>query len=455
MQDLDRVAEAALDAAPISKYPSLRASQLIKLGDALIAAGDLPPARLAFLDAASAAEQGQLASFQADAAEKLARMGEMDDAVRLGGAIGDERIRAKLGAKIEAARSRLPLPATATQPPSARSMSDLELAKWGDIDAIRRLLKQGNRAAAREGALRASELALADAAHYPEWPVARRLEHGALLGRIFGVLSELGEYDQALATVQPIDAVNRKHYYVAVVEAAARAHDAAGVDRLLPIAIAALKAPTPDWGTLQNLHRMIRSLAVLGYREPARAAFAELQALHEVPDAAGRLHPPDSGMIAECQAVAGDLAGALATVEKVGPLVGPPSPLIAAVATVRTFGNARTPPPSQAELAARLTEVQKQLPPLTAGGKAHVLAKVAVDLVEMGDLDSAIDIEARLEAEPRDVLAQLRDRALSAISKGQQDAGELRQSLATALRISERHDRFERLLQLAAVPPRP
>jgi hypothetical protein len=131
-------------------------------------------------------------------------------------------------------------------------------------------------------------------------------------------LSEVGAYDEALATVQPLEELNRKQYYIGVIEAAARAHDRPAVDRLLPAAIAALKAPSPDWGTLQSLHRMIRSLAVLGYRDAARATFAEFQALGEVPDAAGHLHPPNPGMVAECQAVTSDLAGALGTLEKLG-----------------------------------------------------------------------------------------------------------------------------------------
>src|SRR5205085_11785371 len=117
--------------------------------------------------------------------------------------------------------------------------------------------------------------------------------------------------------------------------------------------------------------------------------------------------------------------------EKLGPLVEPASQLATVMATVMSFGGASTPP-SEAEIAARLAEIRKQQPALTAGGKAHVLANIAVDLAEMGDVESAIDIEARLEEEPRDLLDRLRDRALVAISKGQQDGGDSRSSLATA-----------------------
>ncbi|MBV9152443.1 MAG: hypothetical protein JO204_11780 [Alphaproteobacteria bacterium] len=452
MRDLNRVAEAAFDAVPGNDHLPSRASDFIKLGDALTGAGNLAPARSTFLEAAVAAEKGKLGSFQVDAIGKLARLGDVDDAQRLLGSVTDEKIRARAQARIDGVRSGLPEPTPAAQQPSPQLISDLELAKSGE--AARRLLRQGDRPAAREGALRASELALADAGNHPEWPSDRHIQHQVHLGRISSLLAEVGAYDEAVATAQPIEAVSRRQYYIGVVESAARAHDKAAVDRLLPGAIAALKAPSPDWGTLQSLHRTIRSLAVLGYRDAAREAFAEFQASREVPDAAGHLHPPDPGMIAECQAVTGDLAGALATVETLGPLVEPPGPLTAAMATVMSFGGAQTPP-SQAELAARLAEVKKLLPPLRAGGKAHVLSKITVDLAEMGDIDKAIDIEARLEAEPRDVLAQLRDRALAATSKAQQEAGELRISLATALRISERHDRFEQLLQLARVPPRP
>jgi hypothetical protein len=315
------------------------------------------------------------------------------------------------------------------------------------------LLKQGDRAAAREGALRASEFALADLARHPEWPVARRMEQDGLLGHISGVLSEVGAYDEALATVQPIEEVNRKQFYMYVVEAAARARDTAAVDRLLPVAIAALKAPLPDWGSIQKLHRMIRSLALAGYGEAARSAFAELQTVHNALTGAGKLDP-DPGMIAECAALTGDLASALTIVEKLGPLVEPPSPLMSVIATGMSFGGARAAP-SETEMATRLTEVRKQLPPLVPGGKAHVLLKLAVDFAEMRDIETAIQLETALEAEPRDVLGQLRDSALAAISQAQQEAGDLRVSLRTALRITERSTRFERLLKLAAIPPQP
>jgi len=64
-------------------------------------------------------------------------------------------------------------------------------------------------------------------------------------------------------------------------------------------------------------------------------------------------------------------------------------------------------------------------------------------------------VEAALEVELRDVLAVSRDHALAPISNAQQESGDDEASLATALRISRRDARFERLLKLAAVAPRP
>jgi hypothetical protein len=102
-----------------------------------------------------------------------------------------------------------------------------------------------------------------------------------------------------------------------------------------------------------------------------------------------------------------------------------------------------------------MAEVKALQPALVSGPRAGALARIAADLAAMGDLDNAIKIEAALEVEPRDILSAVRDIALAPISQAQQDVGETREALATALRISQSGARFERLLKLAATPPRP
>lgn len=435
MQDLDRVAEAAIAAAQLAQYSVLRADRLLKLGDALAEAGDLPAAHSAFMAAAAVPGDRSLDRFRLQAVEKLVRWGYVEDAERLANSASDQQLKEKLSAAIERARNGISNPIAEPTRRNPPEQNDDDLAIATD------LLKEGKLAEARAAALRASQAA----------PVDDVVQ----LGRVFKVLSEVGEYDQAIATLQPIDDFNRRQYYVYAVEAAVRAHDAAAIGRLVPIAVAGVEAPTPNLNSVDWLYRMIKALALAGYYDAARGAFVELTRVHDDLIASGR-SPPNLDTIAECEALTGDLPGALATAAKAGPLVGPPniSNLQAALITTMTFANAKTPP-SNAELAARLAQIKALQPALVAGPKAGALARIAADLAKMGDLDKAIEIEAALEVEPRDVLSGLRDMALAPISQAQQDAGETREALATALRISQGEARFDRLLNLAATPPRP
>ena len=445
-EDLHKAAEAALDAAPLAEYPSLRIDGLLKLGDALAQAGDMPAAHAAVAAAAAMAQNDrQLDWYKLRIVEWLARRGFVADATQLASSAGDPRLAEKLAAAIDNARTGK---GEAAQPPRQRAAVEQYAA---DLAAARNFLGDGKMEEARAAALRASRAALGQA--MPDRSSVQYFEHGALLGHISEVLCQVGEYDQAIATVQPIENVNRQQYYVFAIEAAVRAHDDAAVKHLLPIVIAAVAAPTANWATVQKLHRTVRSLALGGYRDAAQTAFAALIAVYDRLTGPGRL-PPVPTIIAECQALTGDLAAALETADKAGPLVGPPGRGLAVMSTVLAFGGAKSPPTPE-QLKAQLARAQAMQPAQVPGAKAAALAQIAADLAGMHEIDAAIGVEAALEVEPRDVLAVSRDHALAPISRAQQESGDDEASLATALRISRRDARFERLLKLAAVAPRP
>lgn len=452
MDDLNQIAQAALAAAPAERIALMRSNRLLKLGDALAGAGDLPAAHSIFIAAASIpVDQVRVDTLlKASAIDRLVRWGFVEDAEQLVNSASDPELKGPLSTTLQRAHNGLPNPDPFFAPPP-----NIPPEQNADaLAAARDFLKEGRVAEAREEARRAQQAALA-AAGLPNQSTAQRIAHHNQLGQVFAVLCDLGEYDEAIATVQPIEDVNRKQYYAMAIEAAVGAHDDAAVNHLLPVAIAAFKEPAPDWGTVQKLHRVIQALGRGGYRDAARTAFAELKAVLDTLVASGK-YQADLDMLAECQALTGDLAGALATADKAGPLVQAPSNGQVAMATVFSFADEqRKAPPTQNEIAQRLAEVQAHMPAQVLGPKAFALAAIANDLALMGDIKSALGMEAALEGEPRKLFEQQRDFVLTPISEAQQTAGQYREALATALRISRDDLRFARLLKLAAVPPQP
>lgn len=444
LADLDKVGAAAAEAAPLARYDALRINDLLKLADALAGAGDAPAAYAALMVAASTPKNDRRPIFlQVQLVEKLVRLDHLDDATRVAQAAPDPQSAQELMAAIQKTRDgqrASASPPKATVPPEPNE---------DDLAAARDFLKAGKMEEARAAALRASQAALATA-NSPDLSKAQHFDELSQLSSIFGVLCQVGAYDQALATIQPVDSVNRRQYYFFAIEAAVRAHDDAAVYGLVPRAVAAFKVPAVDWGTVQNLDRTLRSLAVGGYRDAAHAVYAEFTTAYDGLTASKRL-PPNPGMIAEAQALTGDLPAALNTADTLGPVAGPPSKGVIGMAAIFSFAEAKTPPTPE-EIKSRLAQVQAEMPAQVAGPKANTLSDIAADLAGMHEIDAAISVEAALEGEPRDVLTAPRDRALTAISEAQEEAGDDEASLATALRITARELRFRRLLKLAAVP---
>ena len=311
---------------------------------------------------------------------------------------------------------------------------------------------RGDLPAARVFATKASDVAV-NTTSFPAgtgW-----YDHIALLGRIFSVLLDAGAYDQAIATVQPIELVNRQQYYVSLLDAEARHKDTAAVTSTLPKALEAVQASTPGMDrSAYFLSRIVIVLAGADYREAAKAPFDALRKTLDQPLPPNR-PKPNASMLAEVQAAMGDVPAALATADNAGPLVAERNEaqkrFIASMAMM--MGGARLPP-TDAVTAGQLRQLEGSVETAHPGPKADALMAIAVRMAAIGDVNSAIQAEAGLEGEPPGVLKVPRDAALVAISDAQLRSDDPEAALATALRISQPTEQAKPLLKLAALPPR-
>jgi tetratricopeptide (TPR) repeat protein len=318
------------------------------------------------------------------------------------------------------------------------------------IAAARRLGRAGDQEKSRQLAIEASELALKatrDSLTRAQW-----YDHLVLLNQISNVLGHLGLYDQAIATIQPNDPINRLQYYRFMVGDALRNKDVDGANRLVPHAIAAANALENGTAVVQQLRMLTELVSELGDDEAARTCLEAWRSAYEQAPATGTAHDP--GMRAEMQALGGDISGAFATANAAGPLVAPPSPAVAAFVAGMMFDNPRAPPTTSA-LAGALGQAKRMLPSLVPGPKANALSAIAVEMARAGQIEVALRAEGEIEVEPRDILAPRRDAALAAIADAQYHAGDLEGAFATALRISEPSQRFRPLLALASTTVQP
>jgi hypothetical protein len=259
-------------------------------------------------------------------------------------------------------------------------------------DSARRFLREGDKDAARDAALQAAEQINAAA------PRAK-FDHFKLRGELFGLLVDVGEYDQAVAMVDSDEPQRKRTLFVAAVERAIRGGDAAAVSHLAPVAVAAVIQPRPDW----QLYWLTRSLAVAGFHDEASTGYRQLTDAIEQ----GALNV-DLVELAELQALLGDLPAALATADRAG------------------------------------------LPPGNPGRKARALQAIAIRLAEQGNIDGALQAQAKLEAEPQNALG---DRTLLSIAAAQARSRDLRGAYATSLRIADPYVRFRSLLPVVSAAP--
>jgi len=318
------------------------------------------------------------------------------------------------------------------------------------LETAKRLIKLGDQAKATDVAIQAGRAALKVAGDATR---NRRAyyEYIAQLGPIIGTLDELGAYDEAIATAQPIDANNRLQHYVFTLRAAMRRSDAAAVARLLPIAIEALKMDSTPNHMLQSkaLSDLTRALAVAGYRDEALKAFAELQTV------AGKSPSADQArqlatLAIVLQADSGDVQGALVAANETGSMTEKPNDSrISALAVMNMGGLGRRPTTAEMEEAFR--QAAEALP-LVAGPKAEALSSIATHMAAKGNISAALQAAAVLDAEPSNAITGAHDTALNAIADAQAKAGDFRGSFATILRIRQSTVRGPLLLKLAGSP---
>jgi hypothetical protein len=272
------------------------------------------------------------------------------------------------------------------------------------VDAAKRFLNQHQKDAARAAALQAAEQIHAVTPR-------SKFDHFKILGEIFGILVDVGEYDQAVAVVQSEEPARKEALSVSAMERAIRRRDDATVARLAPVAIDAMMQSR---GSVLKLYWLTRSLAAAGYRDEARKAYQRLTDTFAPP-----YPPPRAGegreganvdpvMLAELQALMDDMPAALATAERAG------------------------------------------LPPANPGRKARALQAITILAAGQGNIDGALQAEAKLEAEPANAL---RDRALLSIAAAQAKSGDLRGAYSTSLRIADPYGRIQSLLRLVAASP--
>ncbi len=308
------------------------------------------------------------------------------------------------------------------------------------VEMAKRLVKAGDLKVARSLVARAAASAV-QLRHDPNEPLWKWFDHCTLLGDISSVQVDVGAFDEAAATVQPIEAPNRAQYLVNIVQAEARQKDTEAMSKTLPIALReAVNQPLPVGGpinTIELLTRITLFLAEGGFTNLAQEPFRLLESTADnqepsPPPALTRTQPSAHVRVAAAQAAMGDIRSALVTADAVGPMVVDPS------------------------MGAILLSHGLAVGTKMAGPKAEALHGIARELVLRGDLQEAQRIESQLEVEPRAALTGLRDSLLAQIAKAQADAGDLRASYSTTSRMTQAIVKWDSLLHVLALSvPRP
>ena len=253
---------------------------------------------------------------------------------------------------------------------SARTIAPmLETGNAGDLLAgARRWMTLGDPDTAKRLAVEASSVALKEANDRSR-TLGTQSVNQTLLGAISVVLEELGASEAALTSLQPIDLTNRKQYYSTILGIAARHKDGAAVKAMLPIALEMARTPTSGGlATVPFLARTTLSLVAAGFtgRGPMKS-YAELEVA--VNAASGDGLSAGLATLAEVQAAMGNMDAAYTTADRAGALTAKPNVARAVVATTMSFAGAQNPL-SQKEVADRLEQASRSLPPQVASSKA-------------------------------------------------------------------------------------
>ncbi len=266
-----------------------------------------------------------------------------------------------------------------------------------------------------------------------------------------GLFIDLGDYDEAIATIQlQPDQFQLQQAYQGVVTAEIEKRDVAALDRTLPGAIEAYRKPSSAGDhALDNLYITTRALAVAGFEPQARRVFDALRA-----SAADGTHARFDDLEPwRLAVVKGDLDGFDAGLKDAlasGPISTPPNPALAAFRTGMALTMA-----GQAPTEAAIAKFTKQMPDAGAwerGPAGRALADIAADMAARGDIPEAMKAIALLEAHPT---RNGSDFELKVVAEAQIKAKDPSGALATVLRIEQPEMRPELLLRLAAEPSTP
>lgn len=334
----------------------------------------------------------------------------------------------------------------------ALGLSLLRADDLADVENLlitaKRLLKLGDQARATPVALQAAHKAIqgpsASARQKPGW----YYDYTGQLSQISAVLADLGAYEEAITVVQPIDANNRAQFYAHAVNAAIQKRDAAGVTRMLPVAIEAFREDSTPGRTIQLrlLSRLTRDIAAAGYRDNALKAFQEFLDVLGQSSSVDQIRQKNV-LSAVMLADDGNIQGALASADIAGPMIESPSDAQVTMLAIMSLRLSDVAESEQAKL-----EAKKMLPSVS-GPKAEVLSAVVVHLAKKGRIESALQALAILDAEPSDAVKGVHDGAASALAEAQEKLGDPRGSFATAMRIRQATVRWPVLLKLAGTQP--
>jgi hypothetical protein len=309
-----------------------------------------------------------------------------------------------------------------------------------------RLKENDDPVAARDAAIRASQIALNESA-------TQAAQYRLDLNRIVEVLAGLGAYNETIAAIARLSVAERAARYITLVDSAIKHQDSAGLAWLLPETIKVINSVETNRNSQAVLRfQLARLLVVSGYSAEAQPLIETL--LVSSNEAAVRENPVLAKEVARLKACMGDVSGALQAADAVGPLVAEPGQALVRALTTAQFN--RTSRPTDEEIKVATERTKAMLPSQIAGPKAQALSAVAMALAERGDIPGALKAEAELEEEPRAVLAEPRDATLAAIADAQAKTGDLSGALLTTLKITQGNTlQWKGLLQLAAHPPTP
>ena len=305
-------------------------------------------------------------------------------------------------------------------------------------DAALRILREGRARAARNYALQANAL-LAASAQQPGGPAL--VQNAVLAGQLTAVLADVGEYQAAMGLVRLQSPGDQEQDFLRLMLHVIDARERRGIAEVLPVVSTLFAAgPASALEGANDLAEVVRRLAIAGFRAQAIAANRAL-------DERRTLLPVWQAL--SIQADLGDVDGAIAAADRLGPLTRPAPLLAGAFAAgmdLRDSAASGLAPERARELASR---ARADRPAQTSGLRAEALAAIATDLADAGRLDDALKAVAPLETVAPDVVAGSRDYALAAIAQAQAKAGRAPAARLTIGRIYQPTVRAEATRRLA------